>query len=115
MERLMSMVYLPMQERSAIADAILPSRNVGVVMSGPILNDRVVLAAGGFNNWLDKDEPNSFSDNSINYVGRATWVPWENENRNNLLHLGLGYRYSSAEEDVGVRTEPEIVQSPSPA
>ncbi|TDG11371.1 hypothetical protein E2F43_18465 [Seongchinamella unica] len=112
MERLMSLVHLPMQERSSVADALLPSRNVGVVISSTILNDRVALAGGAFNNWLDRDQPNSFSDNTINYVGRATWVPFEDDSRSSLLHLGLAYRYSDAKESTRVSTEPEFNQSP---
>ena len=112
MERLMSMVHLPMQERSAVADAVLPSRNVGLVMAGSMFKDRVAWAAGAFNNWLDKDQPNSFSDNATNYVGRATWVPFENDSESTLLHLGLGYRYSDATEGALVRTEPEFNQAP---
>lgn len=111
MERIMSMAHLPMQERSAAADALLPSRNVGLVMSGSVLNDRVALAGGAFNSWLDKDQPNSFSDNATNYVARATWVPWENESKSTLLHLGVAYRYSDAEQGAIVRTEPEFNQS----
>ncbi len=112
MERMMSMVHLPLQERSAVADALLPSRNVGIVMSGSIFRDRVVLAGGAFNDWLDKDQPSSFSDNTTNYVGRATWVPFEDQTESSLLHLGLGYRYSDAVQGGLVRTEPEFNQSP---
>jgi hypothetical protein len=31
-------------------------------MAGSIFNDRVSLAGGAFNNWLDKDQPNSFGE-----------------------------------------------------
>ena len=34
MERIMSMVHLPMQERSSVSDALMPSRNVGIVWNG---------------------------------------------------------------------------------
>jgi phosphate-selective porin OprO and OprP len=112
MERLMSMVHIPMQERAAVSDALLPSRNVGLVMAGSAFNDRVVLAGGAFNSWLDKDQPNSFSDNATNYVGRATWVPFEDDSKSTLLHLGLGYRYSDGEQGAIVATEPEFNQSP---
>jgi phosphate-selective porin OprO and OprP len=112
MERLMSMAYLPMQERSAVSDAILPSRNTGLVMSGSMFNDRVAWGAGAFNSWLDKDQPDSFSDNTTNYVGRATWVPFESDNESTLLHFGAAYRYSDAKQGALVRTEPEFNQSP---
>ena len=112
MERLMSMVHLPMQERAAVSDALLPSRNVGMVMSGSMLKDRVAWAGGAFNSWLDKDQPDSFSDNAINYIGRATWVPFESDSKSTLLHLGLSYRYSDTKQGAVVTTEPEFNQSP---
>ena len=112
MERIMSMGFLPMQERAAVSDALLPSRNVGLVMSGSILNDRVSLAGGAFNSWLDKDQPDSFSDNTTNYVGRVTAVPFESANGSTLLHLGLSYRYSDGEQGARIATEPEFNNSP---
>lgn len=113
MERTMSMVDLPMQERSAPSDALLPSRNVGIVGAGYIFNDRVSFAVGIFNNFLDKDQPNSMSDNATQFVARATWVPFMSENESTLLHLGLGYRYSDVKEGGSIRTEPEFNKSPN--
>jgi phosphate-selective porin OprO and OprP len=112
MERTMSLVHSPMQERAAVSDALLPSRNVGVVMSGTLFDERVALAGGLFNNWLDQDQPDSFDDNASQFVGRATWVPFESANQSTLLHLGLGYRYSNAREDGGTATGPELNQAP---
>lgn len=113
MERIMSMVNLPMQERSAPADALLPSRNTGIVAAGSMFSDRVSLAGGIFNNWLDKDQPSSISDNATQYVGRATWVPYMSENESTLLHLGVGFRYSNAREGGVTGTEPEFNMSPN--
>lgn len=112
MERMMSMVYLPQQERSAVADALLPSRNVGLVMASTLFNDRMTVAGGAFNDWLDKDQPNSFSDNATQYVGRATWVPYKSANESTLLHLGVGVRYSDMKEGFRIATEPEFNQAP---
>lgn len=112
MARLMSLAFNPQQERSAVLDALLPSRNTGIVMAGTLFDDNVTLAGGAFNNWLDKDQPNSFSDNATQYVGRATWVPWSSSNESTLLHLGGGLRHSNAKEGAFVATEPEFNQSP---
>jgi len=109
MERLMSLAYLPMQERSAVADALLPARNHGVVLSGTA-GEWFTWAAGGFNNWIDSGE--SFSDTSNQLVGRVTWVPAVSEDESNLLHLGLGLRYSDAKQPVRARTEPEFNNAP---
>ena len=110
MERLMSLAFLPMQERSAVADALLPSRNHGVVLSGTAAGDWFTWAVGAFNNWIDSGE--SFSDTSNQLVGRVTWVPAVSEDESNLLHLGLGLRYSDAKQPVRALTEPEFNNAP---
>jgi phosphate-selective porin OprO/OprP len=113
MERIMSMVDMPMQERAAVSDALLPSRNVGLVMAGTLFDDRVTLAGGAFNDWLDKDQPNSFSDNATQFVGRATWVPLVSGNESTLLHLGIGLRHSDTEQGALGKTEPEFNNAPA--
>ncbi len=112
MERLMALGHGPLGERAAVSDALLPSRNVGVVMAGTLLDDRMTLAGGAFNNWLDKDQPNSFSDNATQYVGRATWVPLLSDNESTLLHLGAGLRHSDSEEGFKTQSGPEFNQAP---
>lgn len=113
MERVMSLAHWPIQERSTGADALLPSRNVGLVASGSMFDDRVSVAGGVFNNWIDRDQPSSFSDNATQFVGRATWVPWQSDNESSLLHFGLGYRYSDAKEGGLTGSEPEFNQAPN--
>ena len=41
MERLMQLQYLPLQERPAFLDALLPARKVGVALSGTLWGERV--------------------------------------------------------------------------
>ena len=105
MERLTAMSYFVWQERSAAADALLPARNLGVVLSGTA-GDWSTLAVGAFNNWIDSDE--SFSNTSSQIVGRATWVPAVSEDESNLLHLGVGIRHSNAKQSPRGATEPEF-------
>jgi phosphate-selective porin OprO/OprP len=112
MERLMALGHGPLGERAAVSDALLPSRNIGVVMAGTLLDDRMTLAGGAFNNWLDKDQPNSFSDNASQYVGRATWVPLLSGNESTLLHLGAGLRHSDSKEGFKTQTGPEFNRAP---
>lgn len=111
MERLTGMVFLPWQERSAVADALLPSRNVGIVWNGSSPEKYSSWAFGVFNDWFDADQ--DFNDGASQFVGRLTWVPFRTEDESNLLHLGLGYRYSDAKEGFRFRTEPEFNKSPS--
>jgi phosphate-selective porin OprO and OprP len=112
MERLMALGHGPLGERAAVSDALLPSRNVGVVMAGSIFDDRVSLAGGAFNNWLDKDQPNSFSDNATQFVGRATWAGLHSKNESTLLHLGFGLRHSDSEEGFITQGGPEFNKAP---
>ena len=110
MERLTSMVHLPMQERSAVSDAMLASRNVGIVLSGTGFNRRTSWAGGVFNPWLDAGT--SIGDTSTQLIGRGTVIPLESVNEKSLFHLGAGLRYSNAKSGVHYATEPEFNQAP---
>jgi len=110
MERIMSMVQLPMQERTSVSDALMPSRNVGVVISGTALDQRMTWAGGVFNDWFDTG--NSFSDAANQIVGRVTSLPFISEDESNLLHLGMGMRYTDANEGLRYSTEPEFNKAP---
>jgi phosphate-selective porin OprO/OprP len=110
LEKTTGMIYLPMQERSAMTDAMLPSRNVGVVLSGRAFDERITWAGGVFNDWLETSD--SFSDSAVQYIGRVTGVPFVSADESNLLHLGVGLRYTDAKEGLRYATEPEFDQSP---
>jgi phosphate-selective porin OprO/OprP len=110
MERSMGLIYLPMQERSAVADAMLPSRNVGILFSGTGFDQRMTWAGGVFNDWLDTG--GSLDDNATQYIGRVTWLPWTSNDESNLVHLGFGLRHTDAKEGLRYATEPEFNQSP---
>ncbi len=111
MERLMGMVFLPNQERSVVSDALLPSRNVGVVLSGRNKANTVTWAGGIFNDWLDDD--GSIDENSTQFVARSTWLPYESEDESELIHLGFGYRYSNGKEEMRFASSPEFNLSPN--
>ena len=109
MERLMSMTFLPMQERALVSDALLPSRNFGAVLSGITLNQKLTWAGGVFNNWIEDE--GSLSENSTELVGRTTWLPYLSEDENELIHLAFGLRYSNAKEGLRYASEPEFNKS----
>ena len=110
MNRLSAGILLPNQERAAISDAVLPSRNVGIVWNGRSPEKRTSWAFGVFNDWLEDTE--SFSESANQYVGRLTWEPLVSEDKSNLLHLGVGYRYSDAREGFQYFTKPEFQKAP---
>ena len=111
MERSTGLIYLPMQERSAMADALLPSRNVGIVYSGTFDNDDVSWATGVFNDAIDTGD--SFDESSSQVIGRMSTVAFESTDKTSLLHLGGGLRYSDGEEGYHFYTEPEFNNSPN--
>ena len=110
MERLMNMIFEPMQERSAVSDALLPSRNVGLVWSGRDAETYSTWAVGFFNDWLDTSK--AFNETASQIIGRFTWVPFVSDDESNLLHLGVGYRYSEGKEGFQFATEPEMNKLP---
>ena len=110
MDRLMAMIFEPMQERAAVSDVMLPARNVGVVWSGRNADTYITWAVGAFNDWLDTNQ--DFDESANQFVGRVTWAPLVSQDESNLLHLGVGYRYSDAKEDFRYFTEPEMNKLP---
>lgn len=110
MERIMPLVNWPMQERTAHNDAMLVSRNVGVVISGATSQERWTWAGGLFNDWFDEGQ--SISESSTEAVGRVTWLPALSEDETSLLHLGVGLRYSNAKEGIRFMSDAEFNNSP---
>ena len=110
MERIMSLAFEPMQERAAVSDAFLPSRNVGIVLNGTTAGQRMTYAGGVFNDWFDADE--DFDEGATQWVGRVTGLPLISEDESALLHIGLGLRRTNARQGLRFRTEPEFNMSP---
>jgi len=110
MERVMSLIQLPMQERSSVSDAFLPSRNFGVVLSGNALNENMSWAGGIFNNFIESNK--SIGSTTTQLVGRVTWLPFISQDESNLVHLGVGIRHTNAKQDVQYLTDPEFNMSP---
>ena len=109
-ERVQSMLNNHMQERSAAADAMLPSRNVGIVWNGSRPSRYTTWAVGVFNDWIEANQ--DLDESATQYIGRVTWAPLRTDDDSSLLHVGLGYRYSNAKEGFRFRTEPEFNQAP---
>lgn len=110
MERVMGLIYQPMQERSSVSDAFLPSRNFGVVLSGSALNQNMTWASGIFNNFIDSGE--SIGDTATQFVGRVTWLPFVSSDESNIVHLGAGMRLSNGKQGARFHTEPEFNKFP---
>jgi phosphate-selective porin OprO/OprP len=109
-ERVQSMIYNHMQERSAVSDAMLPARNVGIVLNGGNASRYITWAVGVFNDWFDANQ--DLDESSTQLIGRVTWAPLRTADDSSLLHLALGYRYSDAKEGFRYFTEPEFNSAP---
>ncbi len=110
MDRSMTMIQIGSQERYAAADAMFPSRNVGVTLFGTAAKQRVSWAAGLFNDWLVEGE--SLDVSATQAVGRVTWLPFESEDESELFHVGLGVRYTNAKQGLSYGSRPELGNSP---
>jgi phosphate-selective porin OprO/OprP len=110
MDRSMTMIQLASQERFAAADAMFPSRNVGVTMYGTAASERVSWAAGLFNDWLVEGE--SLGESSTQIIGRVTWLPIVSQDESELVHLGFGIRYSDAKQGLDYGSRPETGNMP---
>ncbi len=111
MSRMSAMIYEPaQQERASVCDALLPARNIGIVINNTLLNERMTLSAGVFNNWYETDR--SFSDNPTVIVGRISGLPFISDNESQFLHLGIAGRYSNAAGGIRYKTKTEIFSGP---
>jgi len=110
MERLMTLVNLPFQERSSVVDAFLPQRNFGAQLSGTALHSRISWAGGLFNNFIDSGQ--SIDNSTTSLTGRVTCLPFLTEDHSNLLHLGFAARVSDGDQGYRYRTTPEFDNSP---
>jgi phosphate-selective porin OprO/OprP len=110
MDRSMTMIQIASQERYAAADAMFPTRNVGATLYGTIQNQRVAWAAGIFNDWLTEGE--DLGDSATQVIGRATWIPYLTVDESEIVHLGLGIRYTNAKQGLAYGSRPETGNMP---
>ena len=102
---------LVMQERTAAAEAFLPSRNVGLVLSGN--SEEAVGPAGQLAPLtIGSTLVNPSMKAPGNWLMRGTWAPWRSSDESNLVHLGAGLRYSDTKQGVRFRTDPEVNDGP---
>jgi phosphate-selective porin OprO/OprP len=111
MERITSLVYIPMQERSAVSDTLMPSRKNGVAFNGFNEGNTTSLSIGAFNNWAS-NKYRGFNDSETSLTGRFTWAPFISEDESNILHLGFAYSHTNGKEGFNFSTTPEFNKSP---
>lgn len=87
---------LPQTER--ILSPFFVSRNIGVRFNKPILNDRMTLAAGWFNDWFTQGQ--AFAESANTFAARVTALPIFEDNGTRFVHIGASIRYLEAENGV---------------
>ena len=97
-ERLLGLIFNPAMERSSAADSLLTARNVGIQIASTEKNQRMSWAVGVFNDWFDQNE--SFDRSSTGFTGRLTGLPYVSKADNELVHVGIGTKYSNGKDRV---------------
>jgi phosphate-selective porin OprO/OprP len=106
LERQTSITNTTFMEWALPNDAFAPSRNIGIMIGKPVLNERLTLAGGGFLNTGSFSDVGEASDrlteaNGYNLTARVTGLPWYADEGERLVHLGLSYSH-------GVRNDKDI-------
>jgi phosphate-selective porin OprO/OprP len=104
LDELTSSRYITFMERG-LPNAMVPGRNVGIMASNHIFDQRMTWAAGVFYEVDDYGESNQ--DGGYNFTTRVTGVPiYENDGRD-VLHLGASYSLRTPRDGLRYRSRPE--------
>lgn len=104
---------LMFMERGSGVPMFVKQRNFGVRYSNSVLKQRMTYTLGFFNNWLEKGNDKSFSENGTQVTARITGLPQYSSDRD-LLHLGIGFRHAKAPGDkLSYKAKPEVNTAPS--
>ncbi len=109
-DRMQSAVFNHMQERAAVSDALLKSRNTGVAWYGYDPERTITWGAGVFNDWLEDNDNSSNAETTV--AGRLSWAPYIDSAKDELLHLGIGHRWSDVSRGARYAAGPEVFISP---
>jgi phosphate-selective porin OprO/OprP len=100
-------------ERGSGVPAFVKQRNIGLRYSNSLLKNRMTFTLGVFNNWIEKGNENSFSDNGMQVTSRVTYLPKYISDRD-FIHSGIGWRYSKAPGGkLSYKAKPEANTAPS--
>jgi phosphate-selective porin OprO/OprP len=106
LERLTSASNLLFMERAALLDALLPSRNTGLMLSNTAIEEPMTWSVGWFNSVFSGDD-----DAANTVVARVTGLPIDEPDT--LLHLGIAGRWAQAPNgELLYKARPEVNQAP---
>lgn len=85
-----------------LPNALVPGRNIGLLLHNSGWNKRLTWSLGGFSETDNKG--NGFGkDNQYNVTGRITALPWYKDGGKRLIHLGLSYSHKSMDKATSIR------------
>ena len=101
LEALTSSKYMTFIER-ALPNALLPERNFGFMYYNSFLDEKLSFQIGSFHEGQKEDLSKMVfnGDDAYNIIGRATFLPINNDN---LLHLGASFAYRNRLTHNGTR------------
>jgi phosphate-selective porin OprO/OprP len=106
LDRLTSSSNIEFLERPALLDALLPSRNTGLMLSSTAIDERLTWSIGWFNSVFAGD---SSAGNTV--AARITGLPIDTPDT--LLHLGIAGRWAQAQDGkLQYKARPEVNQAP---
>jgi len=97
LERLQSGSELMFVER-AFPTSLVPNRDIGLQLSGDILNGTLNYAGGVFNGVVDGGSGDTDNHNGKDYIARIFAHPFKNSESDALRGFGIGFAYSRGEQ-----------------
>jgi len=94
MEMVGDAASFPQQER--LLSPFFVNRDLGIKAIHFTKNRRMTMAAGIFNGKLLRD--NTAQHAGTDFTARVTGLPWDKQEDNRFLHLGIAYRYASPDD-----------------
>ncbi len=111
LEELTSSRFMTFMERS-LANAFVPDRNTGFMLSSPMLDNRSTWAVGIFRESAKYDHGKQQSEGGYNITGRITALPWYEDDGAKLLHVGVAYSLRDPKNTEQFKSRPEAHLAP---
>lgn len=94
-----------------IALDVIPILADGIKWLGYLPKQRILWNIGAFSDWVSESQ--SFSTYKWQFISRVGWLPVYSKKNNEVLHLGISYRYGEPENgEIQARSRPEANPAP---